>query len=517
MHHKTITFIIALLGLVLLFAFFSGDEAPRDLDLPLAVAAPVVALEHGDVYELVADEVVHEIDGKKVAMLAYNGSIPGPTIKVAEGAIVTIRFVNRTSMPTLLHSHGVRMANEFDGTHIVQKDVLPGETFDYVLRFPDPGIFWYHPHVREDIQQNMGLYGSFLVTPKDPTHFLPVDHEEVLFLSDVLMEGGALAPYSEQYVTHALMGRFGNTILVNGKTTHSLQAEPGEVHRFFVANAATVRPFDFRIAGAKMKLVGGDASRYEYETFVDSVVLAPSERAVIEVYFPEQGTHAIEHRTPERTYPLGSVSVSGEPVSPIGPAFGELRTDLRLKKEFDRLRAYLTKKPDKTIRLTLETDMTKIMGLMMGGSTSGHDHGGGMEGMMHAPVPIEWEDDMGDMNTFSTSETTHWIMRDEETGKENMDIIWKFTAGEYYKIRIINDAASMHPMQHPIHFHGNRFAVLAVNDVPNANMVWKDTTLLQTGDTVDIILEAENPGKWLAHCHIAEHMHAGMMMEYDVE
>ena len=148
------------------------------------------------------------------------------------------------------------------------------------------------------------------------------------------------------------------------------------------------------------------------------------------------------------------------------------------------------------------------MGEMSGMSSDGH---------MHTPVPIEWEDTMGDMNIFSTSETVRWIMRDEEAGKENMDIVWKLKVGEFYKVRIINDPMSLHPMQHPIHFHGNRFAVLAVNDIPNGNMVWKDSALLKTGDTMDIVLEASNPGKWLAHCHIAEHMHSGMMMEFDVE
>lgn len=147
------------------------------------------------------------------------------------------------------------------------------------------------------------------------------------------------------------------------------------------------------------------------------------------------------------------------------------------------------------------------------GGNSGH---GGM-GMMHAAVPIEWEDTMGDMNTFSTSDTVKWVMRDEETGKENMDIDWKLPRGPFVKIRITNDPKSGHPMQHPIHFHGNRFVVLSVNGVPNDNMVWKDTTLLKTGDVVDVLLETINPGKWMAHCHIAEHMHSGMMIAYTIE
>jgi len=524
MHKKTLFFILALVGVFVVFSVLSGGQKSSVSLLPEAVETGEVRLKNGDIYELVASAVTEELGGKKVTMLAYNGSVPGPTIRVGEGDTVTIRFVNKTDMPTLLHSHGVRMANEFDGTHIVQPDVLPSETFDYVLTFTDPGVFWYHPHVREDLQQNMGLYGNFLVTPKDGTYWSPADHEETLFLSDVLMEDGHIAPYSKKYSTHALMGRFGNTLLVNGKTSYTIKAEPGEVHRLFVTNAATVRPFDFRIAGARMKLVGGDNGRYEKETFVESVLLGPSERAVIDVHFSAAGSYPLEHRTPTKVYTLGEVSVAGDPVPPIGPSFDELRTSVQLEKEFDKLRAYLVKPPEKVLRLLVTFDMAKVMGLMTGGgmsgmSSGGHDHGGGgaMGGMMGTPVPIEWEDDMGDMNTYSTSETVRWIMRDEATGKENTDVIWKLKLGDLVKVRIVNDPTSMHPMQHPIHFHGNRFVVLAVNDVLNDNMVWKDTAMLKTGDTMDILLEASNPGKWLAHCHIAEHMHSGMMIEYDIE
>src|SRR3989338_10383474 len=348
MHKKTLFFILALVGVFVVFSVLSGGQKSSVSLLPEAVETGEVRLKNGDIYELVASAVTEELGGKKVTMLAYNGSGPGPTIRVGEGDNVTIRFVNKTDMPTLLHSHGVRMANEFDGTHIVQPVVLPSETFDYVLTFTDPGVFWYHRHVREDLQQNMGLYGSFLVTPKDGTYWSPADHEETLFLSDVLMEDGHIAPYSKKYSTHALMGRFGNTLLVNGKTSYTIKAEPGEVHRLFVTNAATVRPFDFRIAGARMKLVGGDNGRYEKETFVESVLLGPSERAIVEVYFPDAGVFPLEHRTPTKTYTLGGVKVSGDPVPPVGPSFDTLRTELDLQKEFNKLRAgYGSKKPNK--------------------------------------------------------------------------------------------------------------------------------------------------------------------------
>jgi len=79
------------------------------------------------------------------------------------------------------------------------------------------------------------------------------------------------------------------------------------------------------------------------------------------------------------------------------------------------------------------------------------------------------------------------------------------------KIRIFNDPKSMHPMQHPIHLHGQRFLVLRSNQQENENLVWKDTVLIKNGETVDLLVDITNPGEWVLHCHIAEHLESGMM------
>jgi FtsP/CotA-like multicopper oxidase with cupredoxin domain len=71
-------------------------------------------------------------------------------------------------------------------------------------------------------------------------------------------------------------------------------------------------------------------------------------------------------------------------------------------------------------------------------------------------------------------------------------------------------------MQHPIHFHGQHFIVLERNGVPTDNKVWKDTTLVLPGETISILVEMTNPGAWMTHCHIAEHLHAGMMLGFTV-
>ena len=130
---------------------------------------------------------------------------------------------------------------------------------------------------------------------------------------------------------------------------------------------------------------------------------------------------------------------------------------------------------------------------------------------------IEWEDDMIEINTASTTKTVKWKMIDKETAKANTDIDWKFKVGDLVKIRLVNDPESDHPMQHPFHIHGQRFLVLSTNGVENNNLVWKDTTLLKRGDVVDILLEISNPGTWLAHCHISEHIESGMKLRIEVE
>lgn len=112
---------------------------------------------------MIAGYVVKKIGNTEVKMMAYNGMIPGPMIKVKQGSTITINFKNNLDIPTTIHSHGIRFDNKNDGTDLTQKEVGPGETFTYKINFKDAGIYWYHPHVREDIEQEMGLYGNYLV------------------------------------------------------------------------------------------------------------------------------------------------------------------------------------------------------------------------------------------------------------------------------------------------------------------------------------------------------------------
>jgi suppressor of ftsI len=121
------------------------------------------------------------------------------------------------------------------------------------------------------------------------------------------------------------------------------------------------------------------------------------------------------------------------------------------------------------------------------------------------------------MNWATTGAQARWILRDPETGAENDAIKWKFRTGEVVRLRLVGARNVLHGMQHPIHIHGQRFLVLAVGGVRNDTPVWKDTALLPAGGTLDLLVEMTNPGRWMVHCHIAEHLQSGMAMIFDVE
>ena len=112
------------------------------------------------------------------------------------------------------------------------------------------------------------------------------------------------------------MGRYGNLLLIGGETDLTLTARAGEVLRLWLTNTANTRVFNVRLPGARMKLVGGDSGRVEREEFVSEVLLAPSERAVVDVLLDQPGELTLEHRTPNRTYPLASITVAEEPAEP---------------------------------------------------------------------------------------------------------------------------------------------------------------------------------------------------------
>jgi FtsP/CotA-like multicopper oxidase with cupredoxin domain len=614
--------------------------------LSQAVASTLVTVADGEQIELRIAPVEKLIGDAAVRMLAYNGSIPGPTFKVRQGSEIAVDVVNDGDLEATVHWHGLRLENRYDGTHETQAPIRVGGRFTYRVTFPDPGVYWYHPHIREDYGQEMGLYGNVLVEPGVSDYWPAVHREVVVTLDDVLIENGKIAPFSRTETTHAAMGRFGNVLLISGEPDLRLSAKSGEVVRFFLTNTANTRVFKVMLPGARMKLVGGDSGRVEHEQFVDEVVLAPSERVVVDTLFEQPGELALVHQTPDRVYQLAGITVGDGVAEPsLGEQFAQLRSDPELGAERERLAGLVEAEPDKTLAFVAEMDFEEPEGpvvyecpmhpdvvqdepgrcprcgmtllakavattyacpmhpdvvrdepgrcpqcgmklLAVPGSATtyvcpmhldvvrgepgrcplcgmkllpaslasqaagdqehhgdeghdhehhdtaahdehgevhahddeGHEHGDGHEHHAHAAAGgIEWEDDMVEINKITTPTNMRWKLVDRATGGENAAIDWRFTVGDRVKIRLVNEMDSDHPMHHPFHVHGaGRFLILTRNGEIEPNLVWKDTVLVRTGEVVDILLDVTNPGRWMAHCHIAEHHESGMMFSFTV-
>jgi FtsP/CotA-like multicopper oxidase with cupredoxin domain len=592
-------------------------ELPRETEgLPEARKTELVELADGEEFELEIVPVKKRIGDATVRMLAYNGSVPGPTLKVPQSATITVHVTNHGDLEATVHWHGLRLENRYDGTHDTQAPIPVGERFTYQVHVPDPGAYWYHPHIREDYGQELGLYGNILVTPSEPDYWPLANLELLLTLDDILIEDGQIAAFREAETTHVAMGRFGNVMLVSGEPDLSLEAKRGEVVRFYFTNTANTRVFNVTLPGGQMKLVGADAGHYEHEELADEVLLAPSERVVVDVLFADAGELDLEHKTPERTYRLASITVADEqPEQSFADEFARLRTNRDMAELRGRIEPFFKAPPDKALSFVAEMDMGVPEGVPVvyvcpmhpevvseepgscpkcgmkllaqpaegtthvcpmhpevtsdkpdrcpkcgmkllpaslaeagAGPSHEHHHGHGHHGDEHeghhghgneeqhdhghhaghhehresehahdTAQGIEWEDDMVEVNRMTTPSNMRWKFVDRETGAENAQIDWTFHVGDQVKLRLVNEMDSDHPMPHPFHVHGaGRFLILARDDVVEPNLVWKDTVLVRTGETVDILLDVTNPGRWMAHCHIAEHHESGMMFSFNV-
>jgi len=464
--------------------------------LSLTSGPTIIDLNDGQTYKLEAREVKQTINGEEHKAYSYNGHIPGPIIRAKKGSALTIPFTNKLPENTTVHWHGLRHDVKMDGVPgVSQPEIAPGQTFEYTIKLPDAGTFWYHPHVREDKQQDMGLAGVIIVTDGEA----PVNKQEILVLDDMLIENGKNVPYPDDAANFAIMGRFGNTMLVNGKTDYTLRVSKGDVVRFTLVNIANVRPFNISFSGAQMKLVGTDMSEYERQEPVDSVIISPAERYTIDVLFDKEGEYYIENKNPLMTYKLGKIIAQNAPTSQdYSKEFEVLKTNTHIISDIAQFSKEFDKEPDYTLKLDVDMPGMTSMAHMMEGEK------------------IEWEDTMRAMNEKFTSKDLTWFIQNENGGK-NMDFMMKAKVGDVIKIRLINNAESMHPMQHPIHLHGQRFLVTHIDGKPTNNKAWKDTTLVPIGSTVDILVDVTNPGEWMMHCHIAEHLTSGMMTSLMVE
>jgi suppressor of ftsI len=488
--------------------------------LPEASPSTIYKLEDGDTITLTAGRTSRTLRGHKLVMYAYDGQIPGPLLEIPLGGTVIVRFRNQTDLPGSIHWHGLRLANANDGVPgLTQAPVPPGGEFVYRVHAPDAGLFWYHPHHRQDVTQDLGLAGNIIVRARSAGRSVgqadrrsggQAHMEAFLILDDLLIGDGGLVPYGREAVTHALMGRFGNALLINGAEDWRLDARPGETVRLYLTNAASARTFNLSVEGARLKVVEGDAGSFSEPRTVESVVIAPAERYVVETRLERAGRYALVNRVRgidrvtgrffSEVDTLGELTVRGKRARPSPP--GPPPATDSLVALTQRLAGH---EPDRILRLSLRTrglPYALIQALRLDTS------------YVH---PVEWTSTMPMMDWLSTGREVSWTIRDSLSGAEGMALDWRVPRGKPLVVRLVNDKHVLHPMGHPIHLHGQHFLVLARNGAPNQDPVWKDTVLVPAGGTVDLLVDTSNPGRWMLHCHIAEHLESGMHTVITIE
>ena len=400
--------------------------------------------------------------GQRVEAWTYNGTIPGPLIRVRSGNRLIVHFSNKLPEPSTVHWHGLRIPIQMDGVPgYSQPEVKPGESFTYDFIVPDAGLFWYHPHVMSAAQVGFGLYGALLA--EDPADPVGISDQLVIVLSDIAIdEAGRLEAPDSGGSTGMAFGREGNNVLVNGRRHSRITARAGVPQRWRIVNTAKSRYFNLDLgAGQRFTKIGGDGGLQEYAQETDFVVLGPGERAdlivsprarpgselVVRSQLYNRGYGSIEARAVEDLF---TIALTREPEykAPARPP---------LRRAFDV--------PSTAGATPVKFDIGVIQG--------DTDHA------FHYTV-----------NGVSFPEP--FLAKFGETQ------VWTVTNGT--------------PWSHPIHLHGFFFLVLDDKGAPVHPLEWKDTLNVPFKETVRFLVRFDDrAGTWMLHCHILDHAEGGLM------
>lgn len=407
----------------------------------------------------------------------FEGMAPGPEIRVAQGGRVHRRLMNDLPDATSTHWHGIRIDNAMDGVAgLTQDAIAPGASFDYDFVVPDAGTYWYHAHNRSFEQVARGLHGALIVEEPDP---LDIDHEEVLILDDWLIDPDTAQIAATFGAMHDLShaGRLGNYITTNGRYDLSKPVKRHERLRLRLINASNARVFPLALDGLEGWIVALDGMPLAQPTVVKgSFVLAPAQRIDLIV----------------------DVTVeAGEAGHVVQVDLGESFSKVAFEVTGDGARSRRSiPKPlppnDYTMPQLAEA---RDLNLLMEGGAMGGMRGAMMDGRMSS---------MRDMMQSGNV----WAFNGSVGGMDGAPLA-SLSHGETVRLKITNDTAFPHAM----HLHGMHFHEIA----PDGSLgPLRDTTLLERGQVRDIAFVADNPGKWLLHCHMLSHAAAGMMTWIEV-
>ena len=401
---------------------------------------------------------------------AYDGLVPGPEIRVRQGDMVRVVARNGLDQPTTVHWHGVRLPNAMDGVpDLTQEAIPPGGEFSYEFEAVDAGSFWYHPHVNTSEQIGRGLAGVLIVEEKEPVQ---VDRDVTWVIDDWLLRDSAQIDESfgaEMSMSHG--GRTGNTVTLNGLIPTEFAVKSGERIRLRLINVANARTFGLKFGKLEPRIIALDGQPVaSHEPADGRVVIAAAQRVdliidmsgkpgekiqVTDDYFRRQAyefiTIAHEQGKPLRESPLDApIALPGNPL------------------------------PEPVVDDQAQRELIVLSGGAMGRMPPGVD-------------------------SF-IRQGQYWFLNDLPAKGREGKPIFDVKKGRTCVIGMVNETG----WEHPMHLHGFAFRVLSRNGKPNMRGEWLDTVLVGRRETVEIAFVADNPGDWMFHCHILEHVAAGM-------
>jgi FtsP/CotA-like multicopper oxidase with cupredoxin domain len=417
----------------------------------------------------------------------YNGTVPGPEIRVRQGERLRVTVENALAEETTVHWHGVRVPNGMDGVpHLTQQPIAPGTTFTYEFDAVDAGTFWYHPHQRSFEQVGRGLYGPLIVEESEPPR---VDRDVTWVLDDWRLTNSA--EVSDDFGNRHDMshnGRLGNTVTINGRVPDTFAVRAGERIRLRVINAANARIFGLDFAGHEPIIIALDGQPVEPHAPDEGVVvLGPAMRADFILHMtgePSSRRPVTDRFYRGREYSLVDLAYADEPPTDNGPG-GPLALPMNPLPEPDLKAA--------------SRHVIEFTGGMMGDMVvqeMGPETGQGMMDMMR---------DMPSMMQMMRTGSI-WFVNGVAAQGHVMDPMLTLERDHSHVISMVNATAWHHPM----HLHGHSFRVISRNGKPTRHREWRDTVLMAPRERVEIALVADNPGDWMLHCHILEHQASGM-------
>lgn len=422
-------------------------------------------------------------DKPSTAVWNYNGSVPGPILRLPRGSTLSARLVNELPQPTTIHWHGIRIDNAMDGVAgLTQAPAQPGEVFDYRFVVPDAGTFWYHPHNRSWEQVARGLYGLLVVDEDDPP---TVDQDLALVVDDWrLDEAGAIHEASFGHMrdwSHA--GRLGNTLTLNGEDFLEMPVKAGERIRLRLCNTATARIMNLRFEDHNPVVIAYDGQPVAPHQSADGVFrVAPGERidVMIDMMLEPGATAAITEVTGDGRLVAGHFLYHPE--------------ERRRSKPLDEPPGLPANPLDDGIDLADAIEVPLVMA------------GGAMGGLRQADYKGE---------TLSMRELVQrgqvWAFNGIAGRPE--EPLFHARLGQTVRIRMVNDTA----WPHAIHLHGHHVRLVDGNGAILPEQGWRDTVLLERHEERSVAFVADNPGKWMIHCHMLEHQAAGMASWFVVE